>query len=250
MQSIALPAELISLPQWVFWRYEQREGEPTKVPYTAMGYKASDTNPRHWSEYGYLVELLRKRPDFAAGIGFVFTAEDPYLGIDLDDIWQSDADEDAKWAAGILQRFADTYFEESPSGEGVKIWCKAHLGRGREWSIGAGAIEIYDRGRFFAVTGKSNGVLTIADHQEDIDALIANLDEGRPQGSAHAIPERIPYGTQHNTLVSLAGTMYRRGMTPEAIEAALLITNEKQCERPGPPANIKRIVHSMRGWTR
>jgi primase-polymerase (primpol)-like protein len=64
------------------------------------------------------------RRGFADGIGFVFSANDPYCGIDLDNIWQSDADEGAEWAQGILEQFADTYGEGSPSGRGYKTWCR------------------------------------------------------------------------------------------------------------------------------
>ena len=38
----AIPAliELAGLPRWVLWRYEARDGKPTKVPYAADGRKA------------------------------------------------------------------------------------------------------------------------------------------------------------------------------------------------------------------
>jgi hypothetical protein len=44
--------------------------------------------------------------------------------------------------------------------------------------------------------------------------------------------------------------MWRRGMTAEAIEAALQVVNAEQCERPGPSENIRRIVLSMQRWQR
>jgi primase-polymerase (primpol)-like protein len=235
----------------VLWRYEDRgASKPTKVPYTAMGYRASCTNPEHWSEYGYLIDLLRNRPSFAAGLGFVFTGADPYCGIDLDSVWQSDADEGATWAIRILERFSDTYSEMSPSEAGVKIWCWAKAPRCGSWPVEDGAIEIYDRARYFAVTGKHAGVLAITGHQADVEALITNLDEGQHTPQARAIPEIIPHGTQHNTLISLAGTMRRRGMSIEAIEAALLEVNRTQCEKPGPEENIIRIARSVEKWPR
>jgi hypothetical protein len=213
-----------------------------------MGYGASITNPEHWS---YLADALRAvaRPRFADGIGFVFSLNDVFCGIDLDNIWQSDADEGQAWALRILERFSDTYSEESPSGKGAKIWCRAKAPRCGSWSVEHGAIEIYDHARFFTVTGKSaTGIMAITDHQSDVEALIANLDDGQ-RPSRHVIPAVIPHGTQHNTLVSLAGTMRHRGMSIEAIEAALLAVNRTQCERPGPEQNIIRIARSAEKWS-
>jgi primase-polymerase (primpol)-like protein len=237
--------------QWVIWRSVQRtdKAKPAKVPYTTMGYRADVTNPEHWSTFEFATKAAA-RPGFADGIGFVFTADDPYCGIDIDDVWQSDADEGAPWALKILERFADTYSEMSPSGQGVKLWCRAKASRCGNWPVEGGAIEIYDHSRFFAVTGCSAGVRVITDHQADIEALIANLDEGRDQVQQRAIPNVIRQGHRHNTLVSLAGTMWRRGMSSEAIEAALLVTDQKQCAPPYGPANIRRILESIRRWQR
>jgi primase-polymerase (primpol)-like protein len=91
-----VPSELIDLRQWVIWRYVLKPGEnnPTKVLHTAMGYPASPTNPDHWSKFEF-AQKAAARPGFCDGIGFVFTVDDPYCGIDLDDIWQSDTDEGA-----------------------------------------------------------------------------------------------------------------------------------------------------------
>jgi primase-polymerase (primpol)-like protein len=250
---LQLPEELTALRQWVIWRYEIRRGDPTgkptKVPYQATGYKASTTNPEHWSGFAYVLNTWQRQRVLCDGVGFVFSADDPYTGLDLDNVWQSDADEGPRWASEILDRFADTYMEESPSGRGIKIWCRAKLPHGgRSWPIGAGAIEIYDRSRFFVVTGRAGPIRTVADHQADVDSLIAYLDGGRPAPTNTT--GKIPYGTQHNTLVSLAGTMWRRGMTTDAIEAALQVTNAQQCERPGTPENIHKIVMSTARWSR
>jgi primase-polymerase (primpol)-like protein len=246
-----IPDELTALRQFLLWRYIQKpeKPKPDKVPFTAMGYKADVTNPEHWSRYEIVLERSH-RPGFCDGIGFVFTAEDPYCGIDLDHIWQSDADEGVEWAAGVLERFSDTYSEVSPSGTGVKIWCKAKTPRCGKWAVESGAIEVYDHARFFTITGKSAGVMAITNHQVDVDALIANLDEDRRQQPHAAIPDAIPQGQRHNTLVSLAGTMWRRGMMAEAIEAALVVTDAKQCSPPHGPDHVRKIVASMSRWPR
>ncbi len=141
-----IPRELIDLPQWVLWCYEQRadSAKPTKVPHTCTGHKASSTNPQHWSRFEYSVKMSRL-PGFAEGIGFVFTANDPFCGIDLDNCYPSDAAECAPWAAGILERFSDTYSEESPSETGVKIWCRAKAPRCGKWEIRSRALLHGDR---------------------------------------------------------------------------------------------------------
>jgi primase-polymerase (primpol)-like protein len=251
-QRLLVPAELIELRQFVYWRYETRDAKLTKVPYTAMGYRADTTDPETWSRYDYLVEFLHKHPAFAAGVGFVFTGGDPYCGIDLDDVWKSDADEGAKWAQGILERFDDTYGEGSPSDRGYKIWCRAKAPKCKRWTVGSGAIEVYDHSRFFTITGRSNRVMVIADHESDIEALVANLEGGEQRSRERklvSIDAKIPKGTRHPMLVSLAGTMFRRGMVPEAIEAALLVVNEKQCDPPYDQKHIKQIVQ-WKGWDR
>jgi putative DNA primase/helicase len=41
-----IPEELTERPQWVCWRYEERDGKPTKVPFTPYTpIRASSTDP-------------------------------------------------------------------------------------------------------------------------------------------------------------------------------------------------------------
>ena len=89
-----------------------------------------------------------------AGPGFVFSADDPFCGIDLDDCL--DAEGTLKpWARGIVERFSDTYMEISPSGSGLKIWVRGAVPANLAGvSVGDGQIETYDHARYFAVTGR------------------------------------------------------------------------------------------------
>jgi putative DNA primase/helicase len=113
-----------------------------------------------------------------------------------------------------------------------------------------GAIEIYDRGRFFTFTGRplNGSPLQIEEHQHDVERLY-ELVAGSKNGKPQPIADKIPHGTQHNTLVSLAGSMRRRGMGFEEIFAALKEVNWLRCEKPGPEENIRRIAESAcRNW--
>jgi hypothetical protein len=242
-----VPDDLTELDQWLVWRRERE----TKVPYSAAGRRASSTDPATWCSYGEALEVWRRHPQRWAGVGFVFHESDPFVGLDLDDSLD-DHDNPKPWARGVVARFADTYCERSPSGRGLKIWCRGILPTNvGKVAVGDGGIEMYSRARFFTVTGRAfrGAPQQVEDHASDVLELHAALT--RAQGRWKYQPNaggKIPYGRQHHTLVSIAGTLARRGVCVEAIEACLLVVNARQCERPGPASNIRQIARSSSLW--
>lgn len=249
---LAVPDDLAERDQWVLWRREIVAGRATKVPYSVRGHRASSTNPRDWSEFSSALAAWRNHPDRYVGLGFVFSPEDPFVGLDLDDCLDSNSSP-KDWAQGLVARFSDTYAEISPSGQGLKIWAKGKLPANVAGvRIGDGQIEMYDRSRYFTVTGSvfRGAPLEVEDHSTDVLALYERL-AGRKQQHWPLQPldgGRIPHGQQHNTLVSIAGTLRARRVCDEAIEACLQIVNERQCERPGPRVHISQLVRSSRKW--
>jgi len=157
-------------------------------------------------------------------------------------------------ASRIIERFADTYIEISPSGQGLKIWAKGRLPTNVPGvHVGDGQIEMYDRARYFTFTGRTfrGKVLQIEDHSEDLRLLHDRLVRTNHKTRWPLQPlegGRIPYGSQHNMLVSIVGTLRARRICDEAIEACLQVVNERQCERPGSRANISRLIRSSRKW--
>lgn len=148
-----IPPELRDRPQWVAWDHEDRKGKPTKVPYSPVtGRRADTTDPGTWGTLAQAVEHAHSHG--LAGIGFVFAADDPYVGIDLDDCLDPQTGQLVPQAAEIVAAFA-TYTEISPSGRGLKL-----IGRGRKPAdtrsrtkgVDFGQLEIYDRDRFFTIT--------------------------------------------------------------------------------------------------
>lgn len=245
------PDGLAELDQWVLWRMETVEGRETKVPYSVDERRASTTDPCAWGTFELATATWQRNPQRYNGLGFVFARGGGIAGIDLDDC----LDEDGvlkPWAQGIIERFSDTYMETSPSEQGVKIWARGALPANLPGvAVADGHIEMYDHSRYFTVTGRTfhGAPLCIASHAEDLLKMYDGLTRDRKSRQLQpAGGGRIPHGQQHNTLVSIAGTLRARGVCDAAIEACLQAINRHQCEQPGPPENISRIVRSTRAW--
>ncbi|MGR5969691.1 hypothetical protein ACT7C1_22780 [Bacillus paranthracis] len=107
-----IPTELKNLPQWVLWRKEERNGKPTKIPYQANGEMAQANNRRTWSTFATAVKFYLEG-DYD-GIGFVFSRQDNYIGIDIDKCVV--AGKTNTFATEIIDTL-DSYTEFSPSGK-------------------------------------------------------------------------------------------------------------------------------------
>ena len=165
---IAETLSIRDLKQWVCWYLEERDGKLTKIPYSPLtGGKASSTNPDTWGGYSEAVISYKERG--YAGIGFVFTKEDDFVGVDLDHCLDSETGEIETWAQAIIDEL-DSYTEVSPSGTGVHILAKATLPDGRNRK---GPVEIYSHSRYFTVSGRhlEGTPHTIENRQEQILAL-------------------------------------------------------------------------------
>jgi len=147
-----IPEELKKFKQWVAWKSVHKGvGKATKIPVNPItGLYASTDKPETWSAYDDAVTYYNTHKDNGiAGIGFVFTKDDPFCGIDLDDCYDPETSEMKDWASKILKDLS-SYCEISPSVTGVKIFTKGILpGAGRNF----GDIEMYDTKRFFTLTG-------------------------------------------------------------------------------------------------
>jgi primase-polymerase (primpol)-like protein len=167
----AVPVELRREAQWVTWRSERRDGHLTKVPYCPVnGTRASTADRSTWATFD--VAMAAWRRDGHAGIGFVFSEGDPYCGVDLDDCLD-DQGAPSPEARRVVQ-LLDTYTEISPSGRGLKLFLKGRLPAGGHRR---GKVEMYDRGRYFTVTGRHlpGTPAAIGDRQRELEALHAEI---------------------------------------------------------------------------
>ena len=109
--------EMQGLKQWVTWDQANKDKAPRKLD----GGYASSTNSNTWSTFDDAAAAGR-------GVGFVVTQEDDYIFIDLDHVLNEDRTfkEGREWAEEIVNSF-DTYWEVSPSGDGLHGFIKGTL---------------------------------------------------------------------------------------------------------------------------
>jgi len=145
-----IPPVLRNQPQWVAWRFGalRQNGKREKLPINPhTGRTAKVTDRRTWADFDTALQFKLHHP--GDGIGFVFAEGDPFAGVDLDLCRDPATGDIEPWALETLA-VLETYAEVSPSGTGIKAFAQGLLpGPGRH----AGKIEVYDRGRFFTVTG-------------------------------------------------------------------------------------------------
>lgn len=185
-----IPQELRALDQWVIWRLEKREGaKPTKVPYAPRpggGKALSADSPKSgiiardtWGSFEDAIrapftclepcdpELPVEQTGFS-GIGFMFSEEDPYAGIDLDD---THGDQEAYARQLKIFKEFNSYSELSPSGNGLHIIIKGSIPHGRRRA----SIEIYSKERYFTFTGNVQHAVPIAERQELLQLLFDQM---------------------------------------------------------------------------
>ncbi|CCQ36829.1 uncharacterized protein Nmlp_2675 [Natronomonas moolapensis 8.8.11] len=145
-----LPNTLLARGQWLCWRAEERDGKMTKIPTDpASGEFASTTDPATWGTFETARDRATSPTTDATGVGFVFTDDDPIVGVDLDDCRIPETGKTRQWASDIVDRL-DSFTEISPSGTGYHVLVKGALPEGRNRKDD---VELYETARFFTVTG-------------------------------------------------------------------------------------------------
>lgn len=156
-----IPEELKRHPSWVNWTFEERKGKLTKPPIDPKNNEYADTtDPSTWATYDQALKRYKEcENEKIRGIGFVLS--NGYSGADLDHCRNIETGEVQSWAKEIITQLR-SYTEITPSNEGIRIWTKGKLPKGKRVKGGLpspdggknGKIEIYDSGRFYTVTGR------------------------------------------------------------------------------------------------
>ena len=181
-----LPQELKERGSFCLWKYEERDGRMTKVPYQTSGLRADSMNKATFTDYSTAISLRDKYDGIGIGVF------DDICTIDIDHCIEngvlSDMTED------IISRM-DSYTEYSPSGIGVRILFKASLpsyGKERYYinNLNIG-LEVYVAGytsRFVTVTGNTAIGTAIEDRTEALAEILEKymVRPGRPVSQSSA----------------------------------------------------------------
>lgn len=200
-----IPQELKERRQWVVWRMEWRENrpKPTKVPFQINSEKAKTNDSRTWGTFEEVIQTFKandaKNHTFQEndpvtafnGIGYVFSTDDPYTGIDFDNcVWNGHIKEYVKDA---IKKF-NSYTERSQSGKGIHSIVKAKLPSETGRKNTQLDIEVYEKERFFVMTGNfiQGTPLTIETRQNELDQWFNEIfpprQARRPQESRGESP--------------------------------------------------------------
>lgn len=185
-----IPQELRSLKQWGLFqlKWVKERNKNTKIPIDPYNGRAGKSNdPSTWSDFNTALKALDEI-ERADGLAFYFT--NGYVGLDIDHI----SDDLADWHQGdssvsnLINKFRlmtdETYMEVSQSGTGIHCIFKGEIPGNRRRK---GNYEMYQQGRFFALTGNSIGIPKIVTlSKEKMQALYNFLF-----GADKSVPDKI-----------------------------------------------------------
>lgn len=157
---------------WIPVQSSDRPGKTDKLPVDPRTFRVTDAhNPAAWLTRSE-ANAIANASGGTMGVGFVFTAQDPYWFLDIDHALL----DDGTWspaAMHFLSMFPGAYVEVSYSGTGLHIIgsssdIPAHGTRNRDYGI-----EFYHEKRFCALTGIHASGSADTDFTQQIRWLVA-----------------------------------------------------------------------------
>jgi primase-polymerase (primpol)-like protein len=160
-QAARVPVELTERPRWV--RFSSR-----KVPLRVDGRFAAVDNPSSWSDFP-----TAARATAGEGVGFVLTAGDGIVVVDLDHAVEGGCI--LPWAQRIVNALPATYMERGRSGSGLHLWFRGSVPSGRRIRRGEVAVEFYSDRRYIIVGDRVSGTPLELAELHDAAGVIASL---------------------------------------------------------------------------
>jgi primase-polymerase (primpol)-like protein len=221
-----IPPTLKSIPQWVLWKNVVTEQYPRgkKIPLCDKGTftdAGSSTDPATWGNYENTLSAMDKFK--TSGIGFVLTKPAGIFCVDIDQCVGDGGI--SEFGLEVLKTFKDkTYVELSYHNDGLHIMGKGNLPIDEKGGERKG-IEIYDAGRYIAITGKrkKSSSFDLTDCQTELNELLIKF------------PKRQKYIPKTNP-------------TPKTFNGfTISVQLGLSCERIGYPTDAYKCGHGLQG---
>ena len=197
-EPLSVPSALASKRNWICWKAVAdigKDGKPKPKPKKfpiLVGKGPSDFWQKAENHVSYDEAVAAREKHGLAGVGFVLVEGAGLIGGDLDGCRDPVTGVIAQWAQAIID-LHETYFEVSPSGEGVRFWAL----RGdlpvllKKEGLG---IELYSTGRYLTFTGDhiAGTPWEVQRAEDTIKALMKRAADFKPSTSTAGQPVAIP----------------------------------------------------------
>lgn len=179
-----LPPELAGIAGYVAWRYQYRDGRWTKPAIDAAGRLIDVTDPATWRPLPAVLAQLDTGGCDGIGIATGALRAAGIVALDLDHC-MGDNGEPLPWAEEIVETFP-TYWELSPSAEGLRAFCAADL-PDLPTNVKKNGIELHAGRGYVTLTGHrlAGTPATVEACQAATEALLRRL---RPPEGSTALP--------------------------------------------------------------
>lgn len=164
------PAELLDMQSWVAYAVQERKdggvSKPPLNPKLETFRLAKVDDRKTWGTFGEAMGFLNfhrgegfrldGRLAVVAGVGIVLTPEDGKTGVDLDHCLDPATGAVLPWAKPLVDAMqaAGFYLERSPSGTGLRGFCREPLPPECGQSFKRNGVEAYRDKRYLTVTGR------------------------------------------------------------------------------------------------
>lgn len=167
---------------WMLWKFEQRGGKTTKIPYQASGPTAKANDQSTWCDFDSAALVAHRY----SGIGFALL-NSGIAAFDIDDCRDAATGDVHPWAQALVEA-AGSYAEVTPSGTGLRI-----LGFGsgpkvhRKLKVPDSGVscELYRQAeRYITVTFDIYHDKPLVNIDEHIDRVLRELDKPKDRERA------------------------------------------------------------------
>jgi hypothetical protein len=210
-----VPKALKQGERWVCWKslpspITAARTKPRKVPINPHdGTTAKANDPSTWSTFKLNGDFYMANADALAGVGREFHKDDGITGIDFDNCLDANGNLIPTHLAATWLPLFNSYTEISPSGTGVKTFVTGVVKDGKRHKNTMLGAEMYDRARFFTITGKRMSQYSgdVEERQSVLDDFYKNVfgTNGSAAISTVAQPSAEPTGFSDEEIIKRAG---------------------------------------------